>query len=297
MASIIHSDARHCERVARRHASTFSFASYFLPSRKRRGAFAIYAFCKTADDMARSTAADWKAAIRRLQDHRRDLAEALDGRPRGPVFRELRWTVREFEIPRNVMLELVDAMIRNTQPHTFATWDDLLHHCDDMASTIGMMYGSVFGIPGGPRQKEIALGHARTLGIAMQLTSILRDVGEDASLGRCLLPAEELARFSLTREDLVEQPDIAHDPRWHRLLTFEISRARALYENALPGITMLSADAQRCAAACVIGYAAILDALEQIRYDSVSTRASVGSIARLGVLWEAWRFKGRARIA
>jgi phytoene synthase len=77
-------------------------------------------------------------------------------------------------------------------------------------------------------------------------------------------------------------------------MTFEIGRARSLYEQALPGITMLSEDSQRCAAACAIGYAAILDALEDLRYDSVSSRASLGTLTRLGVLWDAWRFKGRA---
>ena len=76
-------------------------------------------------------------------------------------------------------------------------------------------------------------------------------------------------------------------------MTFEIARARALYENALPGISMLAEDSQRCAAACAIGYAAILDAVEQINFDSMSTRASVGTLARIGVLWDAWRFKGR----
>jgi phytoene synthase len=77
-------------------------------------------------------------------------------------------------------------------------------------------------------------------------------------------------------------------------MTFEIGRARALYEKALPGIALLSADSQKCAAACAIGYAAILDALENMRYDSLSSRASVGTLARIGVLWDAWRFKSRA---
>jgi 15-cis-phytoene synthase len=128
----------------------------------------------------------------------------------------------------------------------------------------------------------------------MQLTNILRDVGEDARAGHCSLPYEELERFSLTRQEVISDPGVANDPRWHRLMTFEIARARALYEAALPGIALLTEDSQRCAAACAIGYAAILDALENIRYDSVSSRASIGTVARIGVLWDAWRFKSRA---
>ena len=288
------SDAIQCERIVRKHARTFTLASFFLPSRKRRAAYAFYAFCREADDIVDSaSSADRKSVARKLQCHRRDLAEALDGRPKGPVFRELRWAAREFSVSGAVMFELLDGIARDVEPETYETWDDLERYCEGVASTVGVMCAQVFGVPGGPTQLDIALSHARTLGVAMQLTNILRDVGEDARNGRCYLPVEDLARFSLDRTEVVGTPSIAADPRWHRLMTYEIARARALYERALPGISMLSADSQRCAAACAIGYAAILDALEQINYDSVSTRASVGTMARIGILWDAWRFKGR----
>ena len=294
MASITRSDHQYCEKLARRHARTFSLATYFLPARKRRAALAVHAFCRVADQLARSVPSDRKAATRNLQSFRRDLAEALEGRPSGPVFRELRWAVREFSIPLDALFAFVDSITSGLEPREFETWNDLLAHCDEMAAPVGTMYGAVFGIPGGPRQQAIALDSARTLGIAMQLTGILRDVGEHARDGRCFLPVEELDRFALTRDEVLDNPRIAQDPRWHRLMTFEIGRARSLYEQSLPGIAMLSPDSQRCAAGCAIGYAAILDALEQLRYDSVSTRASVGAVARVAVMWDAWRFKSRS---
>jgi phytoene synthase len=296
MTSMIRSDALQCEKIVRRHARTFTLASYFLPAKKRRAAFAFYAFCRVADDIVDSAAdTDRRVIARRLQAHRRELAEALHGRPRGAVFREVRWAQREFNVSGELLFELLDGVSRDVAPETYETYEDLERYCAGVASTVGVMCAQVFGIPGGPRQRDIALGHARTLGVAMQLTNILRDVGEDARAGRCYLPTEELARFSLTRGEVFENAALARDPRWHRLMTFEIARARTLYDHALPGISMLSVDSQRCAAACAIGYAAILDALEQIRYDSVSTRASVGNLARLGILWDAWRFKGRSR--
>ena len=296
MTSMVRSDALQCERIVRRHARTFTLASYFLPSRKRRAAFAFYAFCREADDIVDSaTFSDRKTVARNLQGHRRDLVEALEGRPKGPVFRELRWALREFSLPDQVMFELLDGVARDVEPETYATWDELERYCDGVASTVGVMCAHVFGVPGGDRQLEIAVGHARTLGVAMQLTNILRDVGEDARNGRCYLPTDELLQFSLSRDEVLDSRSLAGDPRWNRLMTFEIARARTLYEAALPGISMLSADSQRCAAACAIGYAAILDALEHINYDSVSIRASVGTLARLGILWDAWRFKGRAQ--
>jgi phytoene synthase len=292
ITSMIRSDALHCERVVRRHARTFTLASYFLPTRKRRASFALYCLGRTAADIIIS-AMNRKTCVRTLLGLRRELTEALDGRPRGPVLREVRWAVREFEIPQNLLFDYLDAIDLVFSPAEFATWDDLELHCDRIASIVGAMCSYVIGIPGGDEQEETALDYARTLGVAMQLTSILRDVGANARSGRCYLPDEELVRFSLTREEVL-RPSIANDPRWHRLMTFEIGRARALYEKALPGIALLSSDSQKCAAACAIGYAAILDALEELRYDSLSSRASVGTLARLGVLWDAWRFKSRA---
>ncbi|MEO8575606.1 MAG: phytoene/squalene synthase family protein [Gemmatimonadales bacterium] len=290
------SDAVQCERIVRRHARTFTLASYFLPAKKRRAAFAFYAFCREADDIVdRAESDDPRVTGRLLQAHRRELTEALDGRPSGAVFREVRWAQREFNVSGEVLFELLDGVARDLEAPIYETWEDLGTYCEGVASTVGVMCAQVFGIQGGPRQQEIALAHARTLGVAMQLTNILRDVGEDARLGRCYLPSDELARFSLSREEVLGNPEVARDPRWHRLMTFEIARARTLYDRALPGISMLSEDSQRCAAACAIGYSAILDALEHIRYDSVSSRASVGNLARLGILWDAWRFKGRAR--
>jgi phytoene synthase len=293
MTSMIRSDAVHCERVVKRHARTFNLASYFLPPKKRRASLALYCLGRAAADLIKSAGDDRKAAARKLLGYRRELVEALDGRPKGPVLREVRWAAREFEIPPHLLCNYLDAISLVFSPARFERWSDLENHCDGIASTVGAMCSYVIGLPGGMEQESLAIAHARTLGVAMQLTSILRDVGSNARSGRCYLPDEELERFSLSRGEVFDS-DIARDPRWHRLMTFEIGRARALYEKALPGIALLSADSQKCAAACAIGYAAILDALENMRYDSLSSRASVGTLARIGVLWDAWRFKSRA---
>lgn len=294
MTSMIRSDTLHCERIVRRHARTFTLATYFLPPRKRRASFAFYCFGRSITDISQTCGSDRKAAIRQLLVQRRSLAEALEGRPRGAVLREVRWAMREFAVPGKLLLEFLDKVSGEVNGDTCDTWDDLERSCEGIASIVGVLCAQVFGIPGGPRQQQIAMNHARILGIAMQLTRILRDVGTDARAGRCYLPEEELARFSLSRDELVGNPTIARDPRWHRLMTFEIGRARSLYDRALPGIAMLSEDSQRCAAACTIGYAAVLDAVQQIRYDSVSSRASLGTLAKLGVLWEAWRYRAGA---
>ena len=149
----------------------------------------------------------------------------------------------------------------------------------------------VFGVPAGPAMRTHAIRYARTLGTAMQLTNILRDVGEDAQRGRCYLPAEDLARFGLTTEQVLTDRQLARDPRWRPMMQYEVSRARALYDAALPGIALLAPDAQRCAAACATGYAGILTAIEAQEYDTISARARLGRLARVGILWNAWRYR------
>ena len=294
VTSIIRSDSIHCERVVRRNARAFTLATYFLPPKKRRASFAFYCFGKSAAEIARSCGNDRKAAARRLLDCRRELAEAMEGRARGSVLREVRWAVREFSVEPDLLFHLLDGFARDFTLSSYETWDELEEYCETVASTIGVMCAQVLGIPGGERQERIALDHARTLGVAIQLTTILRDAAANAVDGRCYLPNSELSRFALTREEIGQSPQIAHDPRWHRLMNFEIGRARSLYERSLPGISMLAEDSQRCAAACAIGYAAVLDALEHSMNDSLSARASLGTMTRLGILWEAWRYRGRA---
>src|SRR6478672_1030190 len=117
MTSMIRSDALQCERIVRRHARTFTLASYFLPAKKRRAAFAFYAFCREAEDIVGGAgSSDRKVISRKLQSHRRDLLEALEGRPRGPVFREVLRAVREFSIPGELTFELLDGVARDHQP-------------------------------------------------------------------------------------------------------------------------------------------------------------------------------------
>lgn len=294
MTSIVRSDSLYCEKVVRRHARAFTLATYFLPPRKRRASLAFYSFARAVREVAHSCGPDSKAATRRMLDYRRQLADAIEGRPGGAILREVRWGVREFDLDSSLLFDLLDGIAHDSSLAACDTWDDLERHCDRIASTVGTMCARVLGIPGGPTQQQIALGHARTLGLAMQLTTILRGSAARARRGECYLPDDELARFSLRREDVIGNHGLAHDPRWRRLMIFEIGRARTLYERSLPGISMLSEDSQRCAAACAIGYAAVLDALEGTISDSVTTRASLGTLAHLGVLWEAWRYRARA---
>jgi len=290
-AELARSDAQHCEAITRAHARTFALASSFLPPRKRRGAFAVYAFCRLADDIVdrHRESADATGLRAELAAYRSGVGEALAGRPDGPVFRELWRAVQEFGVPRDVLEELLDGVARDLQPARYHTWAELTAYCEGVAASVGAMCTYVFGVAGDEAARARAIRFARTLGVAMQLTNILRDVGEDAANGRCYLPDEDLATFGLTPERVLHDRSLKDDPQWTRLMRHEVARARALYRAASPGIALLEPDAQRCARACADGYAAILGAIERNGYDSFSMRARVGNLARAGLLWSVWR--------
>ena len=293
-------DARECERITRAHARTFSLASKMLPAKKRRAAYALYAFCRVADDLVDNVVPHDSCGVPAkrgynstdaLTDYSQQLNHALAGRPSGPIFREVAWVVDSYSVPADPLHELLNGVARDLEISRYQSWSSLKEYCEGVASSVGQMCTHVFGVAKHD-SLSTAVGHARTLGVAMQLTNILRDVGEDARRGRCYLPAEDLSRFGLSSDDVVHDgATLVTKHQWKELMKFEVARARALYQSSLSGIALLSFDSQRCAAACSIGYSGILNAIEMQGYDTISSRARLGKIARASVLWQAWRYK------
>lgn len=288
-------DAEVCQGIVRKHARTFYLASGFLPRHKRRAAFALYAFCRIADDIvdrvecarAEGGAAD-PEIVALLAAHEQRLQAALAGAPTDPVFRELDRVMREFGVPTTVLHELLDGVACDLAPVRYESWADLSGYCEGVASSVGEMCTYVFGVQGDEAVRTVALRHARTLGLAMQLTNILRDVGEDARRGRCYLPVQDLTAAGLTPTDVLSGTLVASDARWQQLMAQQIARARSLYDAALPGIALLAPDAQRCALACSVGYSGILGAIERIGCDSLTQRARLRTYERAGVLMKVW---------
>ena len=283
-------DAQSCERMLRRHSRTFYLASLFLPAEKRRGALALYSFCRVADDMVDDATIRGTSVgdvRRRLACHAQELGRAYHGRPASPIFREVAWTVGHFGVPRAPLDELLQGVARDLDGCGYRNWSELEHYCEGVASSVGEMCAYVWGVRA-DASLATAVGYARTLGTAMQLTNILRDVGEDAQRRRCYLPHDELDAFGFSPADVLAGRVLSRRSEWSALMRSQIDRARALYTAAAPGIPMLSADAQRCANACAVGYASILDAIARHDFDNVTRRASVGWLGRAGVLARAW---------
>lgn len=165
-------DARYCEAIVRSHARTFALASRLLPAEKRRAAYALYAFCREADDLVDLAPSSRRAAITaELARYQVRLDKALAGDADGPVFREVARVVREYTIPGAPLHELLDGVAADLTVSSFETWAELELYCQGVASSVGEMCTHVFGVPGGETVRTAAVSHARTLGVGASACS------------------------------------------------------------------------------------------------------------------------------
>ncbi len=255
-----------CRDVTRVASKTFYLASRFLSPRKRRAVWAVYAFCRTADDLVDSTAppGDRLAAIEALE---RALLAAYDGSTSDPIFVAYADASRRFDIPLDPALALLRGARMDITIRRYGTYDELCHYCYLVASTVGLLVSPILGA----RSPE-ALEYGVMLGRAMQLTNILRDVGEDASLGRVYLPGEDLARFRYSEENIFRG---VVDDEFVALMRFQIERVRGVYAAAEPGIALLSPDSRYTVRLALSLYRRILDEIERNGFDVFARRAYV----------------------
>ena len=266
-----------CARVIRTNSRTFYLASSLLPEPKRRAVRALYAFCRATDDLIDETPpgadvdgllANWRARL------------ALPTTAYDPV--PLAWadTRARYQIPYGYEAQLIEGIARDLRQTRYATFAELADYCYGVASTVGLMVMHVIEF-----ESEAALPYAVKLGIALQMTNILRDVGLDWRLGRLYLPLDELARFGLREADVASG---CVDERWRAFMRFQIERARSLYAEAEPGIALLAPEGRFAIAAASHLYQAILGEIERQDYDVFGRRAHVGALGKLRLLPRAW---------
>lgn len=283
-------DARVCQRIVARHARTFWAASRLLPAPKRRAAYAVYATCRTADDIVDVSGLRGRDSYDALRRFRDEVFQAMAARSSQPVLRELARACHDFGVPDEALRELFTALAGDIAESEYRTWDELERYCQGVAGSVGEMCCAIFGTADDVRHRgpQIVTA-ARTLGVAMQLTNILRDVGEDARRGRCYLPTGELEANGLDRQMVLARDVRGHWDAWRAFMTTQVDRARDLYRQAVPAIPLLQRDAQRCATACALGYSRILDAIEAADFDTFSRRVSASRLTLLAVAWDSWR--------
>jgi phytoene synthase len=262
-----------CETITRRYSKSFFFSSQLLPPFKRRAVRALYAFCRTSDDLVDEPGSDLRRALALWVD----LVHASQPPRFHPILMAWNDTVMHYSIPQVLVDELLAGIAMDLTIHRYATFDELWVYCYRVASVVGLLSMQIIGYQPG------AAEYAIKLGVALQLTNILRDVGEDARRGRVYLPQEDLERFGLTDQDIL---DGRCDTAFRALMQFEIERAHRLYEESWPGIALLSEDSHLAVGAASAIYRAILDKIGQNCYDVYTRRAHVSSLEKLRILWD-----------
>lgn len=258
---------RLCRELNKRYGTTYYWSSLVLPRLTRHHVWALYAFCRHADDIVDDLSdrpvPQRAEALAAFGD--RFLADLDLGSSDHPVLRAVVHTARAYGHDPAVFRRFLASMAMDLTVDRYATWEDLLGYMDGSAAVIGEMMLPILE----PTDPVAALGPARNLGFAFQLTNFLRDVAEDLERGRVYLPQQDLACHDADPARRVV------DPAWRALMRFEIDRCRALYRSAGTGLALLPPASARCVGTALRLYSGILERIELLDYDVFSQRARV----------------------
>ena len=249
---------RECERITWSQARNFAYGIRLLPPAKRRGLAAIYAFARRIDDIGDGTLpAEQKIAD--LEDARRAVLDLAHQDPQDPVLRALADVERTFGVPIAAFGELIDGCVADVRGTTYTTWEDLHHYCRCVAGSIGRLSLGIFGMPDSRHDPVQAAGLADELGVALQLTNILRDIREDYANGRVYLPAEDLAKFECDSAVLGGATPPDPPGEFVKLIEFEVERARDWYATGLRLLPLLDRRSAACTGAMAGIYRRLLE--------------------------------------
>jgi len=265
----------YCERVARTEAKNFYYSFLLLSRPQRQAMCAIYAFMRYCDDLSDSDdVADRPAAIAGWQ---KDLDSALLGRPsEHPLWPAFTDSVQRYRIPHQYFHDMIRGVSSDLESRRIETFQELYDYCYHVASVVGLTIIHIFGF-----DDPQALRLAERCGVAFQLTNILRDVREDAELGRVYLPAEDLEKFGVKAEEL-GGPDLS--PALRNLLAFEADRARGYYREAEPLIGMVSSGSRASLKALIGIYSRLLERISNSGYQVLAGRVRVPAWEKLWIL-------------
>lgn len=266
----------HCRAVAKQRAKNFYYSFILLPPAKKNAMCAIYAFMRYCDDLS-----DEPGATRSAIDRWRDaLTAALAGHPGdNPTWPAFLDAVERYCIPHEYFYDMIEGVASDLDSHTIETFDDLYRYCYRVASVVGLTTIHIFGFT-----SPEALPLAEKCGIAFQLTNILRDVREDTALGRAYLPAEDLAQFGVSIDDL---KNARRTEQFGRLMEFETSRARRYYRESAPLLDLIEPDSRPALWALIAIYSRLLDHLADSHFDVLVRRISLSSFEKTWIVLRA----------
>lgn len=277
--SDLHVAYDYCQRVARERARNFYYAFRTLPRERRRAIYAAYAFCRLCDDIA-----DGDLPLAEKHDQflrlRQQLASSRDGQPAGPVLTALQDATRAFKIPGEYFEEIIEGVEMDLAPRRFQTFEELEGYCYKVASVVGLVCVEVFGY-----REPAARGHAVDLGLAMQLTNILRDLKEDADRGRVYIPLDDIQRFGYSEAELIRGEVNA---AFLDLMRFQAQRARRYFDSGRRLLPLVPSRSRACPAVLLETYSTLLDRIERSNFDVFDRRISLGAPRKLWIMAKLW---------
>jgi phytoene synthase len=266
--------------IAKTSRSSFYYAFNLLPEEKRDAMNTVYAFCRKTDDIIDEGNDTDEIKYEKLRKWRIELEKAFSGDSDYALLNKLGKTIHKFNIPYEPFFELLKGMEMDLQNNRYLTFDDLRLYCYRVASTVGLMCIEIFGYKN-KSAKEFAIN----LGIALQLTNILRDIKKDSLKGRIYLPQEDLKRFSYGEYDIFSQK---YDERFVNLMKYEVARAEKFFEGATENLNLDDKKAMFAARAMQHIYRRLLEKIIDAEYNIYQKNIKVSSFEKVGISLGVW---------
>ena len=269
----------YCESKAAKSGSSFYYSFRFLAPDRRRAITALYAFCREVDDIA-DDVTDIDVARAKLGWWRAEVANLFAGHPQHPVTTALAPATREYGIDQARLNEIIDGMEMDLSRHRYSDFDSLKLYCHRVAGVVGQLSASIFGF-----SQPKTLEYAENLGLAFQLTNIIRDVGEDARRDRIYLPGDEIRRFNVNEADILQA---RQTPEFQQLMAFQSERAKSLYDAAFQALSPEDRRPQRPGLIMSAIYRTLLDEIERDGFKVLTQRTSLTPMRKLWIAWRTW---------
>jgi phytoene synthase len=269
----------YCQQKAAQSGSSFYYSFLFLPPPRRRAITALYAFCREVDDVV-DECTDTGIARTKLAWWRQEIARLYAGEPQHPVTRALAPAIQPFGIKHEYLAEIIDGMEMDLDQNRYLDFAALEQYCHRVAGVVGLLAASIFGYT-----DERTLGYAHTLGLAFQLTNIIRDVGEDGRKGRIYLPLSELQQFKVSAADILHA---RQTEAFVRLMAFQIDRAERYYRAAFEQLPQADRKAQRPGLVMAAIYRTLLGEIASDGCKVLSQRTALTPVRKLWIAWKTW---------
>jgi 15-cis-phytoene synthase len=269
----------YCQQKAAASGSSFYYSFLFLEPPRRRAITALYAFCREVDDVA-DDVADAGVARTKLAWWRTEVANLFAGHPQHPVTQALAPFVAAYGIDSARLNEIIDGMEMDLVYHRYPDFDSLRLYCHRVAGVVGQLSASIFGYaqPG-------TLEYAESLGIAFQLTNIIRDVGEDARRDRIYIPQDEMARFGVSAEQIFQRDE---GEAFQRLMAYQAERAQRWYDEAYARLAQEDRRSQRAGLIMAAIYRTLLEEIRRDRFPVLRQRIALTPLRKLWIAWRTW---------